>query len=251
MFSSRASRRAMRRYFPGPRPQKSDAALFSRAASVKERCCSFFSRFSTKDARFASNEVQGRVLLRRHSTLWIVAISLLGTAAVALRWLLQETGALWTKLRFRPYLPDPDLGWRRSDEAYVWLGLDALASTFFLALAIGGAAFYLRRRERLLGAPAPRLRAILVALSLPSLVLPLLAFASGLPADEGRETRPLRRASAPESGIAGALPDLPSGSYELLPHPEAALVARLEAGGEVFEARFAGGLEGRVARRSW
>ena len=71
-----------------------------------------------------------------------------GIAALLIltRWLWQGTSNLYTKLALKPYLPDPDLGWRRSDDSYVWLGLDVLAICVAVAIGVVVVTYFVRKK---------------------------------------------------------------------------------------------------------
>lgn len=157
------------------------------------------------------------------------------------RWLWQGTGNVYSKLDLKVYLPDADLGWRRTEEGFSWIGLDLVV--ILLALAVG---VYLS--VRFLG-KRPHVLAKLVVgasktLALVSLLVPLYFFLGGAPPSGAKDSLPSTAITAPTSGILASLPDLPAGRYDVVPHADAAVTAKLKAGGEVFDARFSGGLEG-------
>jgi hypothetical protein len=161
-----------------------------------------------------------------------------------LRWLLQGSGNLYTATAHRYYVADPDLGWRVVDNGPPWLGLEILAVIAGVAVGLVAAAWLLRRLERRRGAPLGWVRiALWIAAALP-LAVPAWAFAGGFAPDGAREQLPAGLAQAPTSGIDGSLPGLAAGTYRVVPHSGTSITARLSAGGEAFEARFAGGIEG-------
>ena len=171
----------------------------------------------------------------------------MGVAAAlsAVRWWLQDSGNLYSQLEKRLYVADPDLGWRLAPGGPPWLGLDAVAALLGLGAAIALAALLLRRRERARG-PAVWPRRAVAAAGWLSLAVPLWAFAGGLGPDGAVEALPGGVTSAPRDGVRGALPGLPAGAYQVLQHRGGVVSATLRAGGEVFEARFGGGMRGEL-----
>jgi polyisoprenoid-binding protein YceI len=160
------------------------------------------------------------------------------------RWLVQGSGNLYTVLEKRFYVPDADLGWRVSAAHPAWIGLDTCAGVAALAMltVIGG--YVIGRREARRGVRSPLLRATAWTLGAVAMIVPLAAFASGsrpsgaveaFPGDAGQ---PL-----PENALTGRL-DAPAGRYEVVPHAGTSITARLSAGGETFDARFASHLDG-------
>lgn len=138
----------------------------------------------------------------------------------------------------QPYLPDADLGWRRSEESHVWLGLDVLA--ICLAVAVGAVfvTYFVRKKGFAHVSLAIEVLAGVV------LLIPLFALLGGAPPEGAREAQPVAEDRSIASGIVGSLPNLPSGRYVIVEQKDAAVAAQLVAGGEEFEARFAGGLKG-------
>jgi polyisoprenoid-binding protein YceI len=163
-------------------------------------------------------------------------------AAGLLRWHLQGSGNLYTQPARRAYVADPDLGWRLVEGGPPWLGLEVLGLIAGVAAAIGAGAWLVGRLERR-GRRRPRLRALLWAAGALPLSVPMWAFAGGLGPPGAVDARPAPADGAPVEGIAGAL-DAPAGRWQVLPHAGSAITARVSAGGEVFEARFAGDLTG-------
>ena len=154
------------------------------------------------------------------------------------RWYTQGSYNLYTAFEKRFYVPDPDLGWRISKQHPIWLGLDvcAVIAALVVAVAIGGVV--VRRRIR-----APVLRAITWIVAALPMTVPALAFASGPGPLHGRETLPPRAAVLVEDGIEGSI-DAPAGRYVVVAHDGTSITAHLSAGGEAFDARFAGDLDG-------
>lgn len=173
-----------------------------------------------------------------------VTLPLVALAGALVRWKLQGSGNLYTALDKRFYVPDPDLGWKVSPEHPIWLGLEVcaiLAATAF-GLAIGGYVIgKLQARGRRVG--ALRIAAWVVAAA--TLVVPIAAFASGGAPAGARDMLPAADAVKLETGIAGTLA-LPAGTYRVVDHAGTALSARIDAGGEAFDARFARGITGEV-----
>jgi len=154
------------------------------------------------------------------------------------RWLWQGTSNLYTKLSLQPYLPDADLGWRRSEDSHLWLGLDVIAICLAVAFGVVVVTYFVRKKGFARVSLAMEVLAGLVIL------VPLFALLGGSPPDNARETQPRENIRSIASGIRGSLPSLPSGRYVIIEQKDAAVAAQLVAGGEKFEARFAGGLRG-------
>ncbi len=159
-------------------------------------------------------------------------------SASLVRWYVQGSGNLYTALSKRFYVPDPDLGWRVSAEHPLWLGLDACAVIVALALVVVAVALITRRLERASERRLRRLRVVSWTVASLSLAVPAAAFASGAGPLRARDTLPAGTAVRIEDGVAGSL-DAPPGRYVVLAHPGTAVTARLSAGGETFDARFA------------
>lgn len=165
----------------------------------------------------------------------------LATALALGRWLWQGTGNVYSKLDLKLYLVDPDLGWRRTEAGYTWLGLDLIAVLVavtigvFLVLRFAGSR---QHRAAKALALAAKLASVLV------IAVPLYALLGGAPPSGARDTLPSSSIAAPTNGIEASLTALPPGRYLVVPHPDAAITAKLNAGGETFDARFAGGLTG-------
>jgi polyisoprenoid-binding protein YceI len=173
-----------------------------------------------------------------------VATPIAALIASLLRWWLQDSGNLYTAVEKRFYVPDPDLGWRVSELHPVWLGLDlcAVIAALAVALAIGG--WVIRRRESKRHAPSTGLRAIAWMLGAVSVVAPVAAYASGSRPAGARDVLPVESSDIPAmTGIAGGVA-APAGRYEVVPHDGTSITAHLVAGGESFDARFAGEIQG-------
>lgn len=172
-----------------------------------------------------------------------VLLALVALIAALARWATQGSGNLYTAIEKRFYVPDPDLGWTIAPEHPVWLGLEISAIIAALAAALIVAGFVIKRLEVRRRRPVLRAASWLVAAA--PLAIPLFAFASGGAPAGARDTLPASRAVVLEEGIQGSL-DLPSGRYVVVPHSGSAITAKVTAGGEAFEARFAGDLLGSI-----
>jgi polyisoprenoid-binding protein YceI len=156
--------------------------------------------------------------MKRFAPSGLVLVALVASLA---RWALQGSHNIYTALSKRFYVPDPDLGWRISDDHPVWLGLEVCAVLLLIAV---GLAFFKRRR-------------ILEVLAALTLAVPIIAFATGAGPADARDTLPPSDIVKLEGGIEGAL-DSPAGDYVAIPHAGTAVTAHLSAGGEAFDARF-------------
>lgn len=173
-----------------------------------------------------------------------VILAVAALVAALVRWYVQGSHNVYTALVKRFYVPDPDLGWRVSTQHPIWLGLDACAVIAALVLALAAVAFVISRRERVRRAPMTtvvRVAAWIVALVV--LAVPAAAFASGPGPLHARDTLPASTAVLIETGIEGSL-DAPDGSYVVVGHAGTSVTAHLSAGGEAFDARFAGDVTG-------
>lgn len=150
---------------------------------------------------------------------------------------------LYTALVKRFYVPDPDLGWRVSTQHPIWLGLDACAVIIVLSAAVAGAGVMIRRRERARTDPATIARFVSWSVAVCTLGIPAAAFASGPGPLHARDALPATAAVRIETGIEGSL-DAPPGAYAVVSHAGTAITAHLSAGGEAFDARFAGDITG-------
>jgi polyisoprenoid-binding protein YceI len=154
------------------------------------------------------------------------------------RWYVQGSHNLYTAFEKRFYVPDPDLGWRISTQHPIWLGLDVCAVIAIVAVGVAIGAIIIRRRGR-----APVLRAITWSVAILPLAVPAVAFTSGPGPLHGQDTLPARAAVLVEDGIDGSL-DAPAGRYVVASHEGTSITAHLSAGGEAFDARFAGDVAG-------
>lgn len=176
-----------------------------------------------------------------------VVLPLAALIASLVRWLTQGSGNVYTALDKRFYVPDPDLGWRVSDQHPIWLGLEVCAIIAAIAggLAVGG--WIIRRREAKLGQRATLLRTAAWIVAAVPLVVPLAAFSSGSAPAGARDILPTATATSGPAveGIAGSL-ELPAGRYEVVAHAGTSITAKPSAGGEEFDARFT-----KDVRGSW
>lgn len=163
-------------------------------------------------------------------------------AAGLVRWALQGSGNLYTATSRRAYVPDPDLGWRVVEDGPPWLGLEVLGIVLAIVVGVLAGAYLVRRLERT--RPRAGLRVALWAAGVLPLALPAWAFAGGFGPAGARDTLPATATGlAAGEGIDGAL-DAPAGRWTVLAHPGSSITARVSAGGEAFDARFARGIEG-------
>jgi polyisoprenoid-binding protein YceI len=173
-----------------------------------------------------------------------VTLPVVALITALVRWQLQGSRNVYTALAKRFYIPDPDLGTRISTEHRIWLGLEvcAVIAAIAVGLAVGG--WIIRRREAMRGAPAPTLRGAAWAVAALPLLAPIAAFVSGGRPTGGLDTLPAGAAVAVvETGRAGTV-NAPAGRYEVVAHAGTSITAHLSAGGETFDARFGGGIEG-------
>jgi polyisoprenoid-binding protein YceI len=165
-------------------------------------------------------------------------------AAGLVRWLLQGSGNVYTMTSRRAYVPDPDLGWRVVDGGPPWLGLELLGVVLGVLGAVVVGAWLVRRLERSRGGARRGLRIALWAPGVVTLAVPLWAFAGGFGPAGARDTLPNGVANGPAGAeITGTL-DAPAGRWEVVQHSGTAITARVSAGGESFDARFAGDVQG-------
>lgn len=150
---------------------------------------------------------------------------------------MQGSGNLYTALEKRFFVPDPDLQWRISDRHPIWLGLEVCAVLAGWLVATLVACWFISRRERA-GRGSSILRGALWVVAALSLAIPAAAFLSGSRPAGAVDLRPVTAAKVVDSGFDGKLA-LPAGRYEVVAHEATAVVARVSAGGEAFDARFA------------
>lgn len=177
-----------------------------------------------------------------------VVVALVALIAALVRWAIQGSRNLYTSFEKTFYVPDPDAGWAVSSHHPVWLGLEAIAVIGAVAAGVLAAGWYIRRRERKTAARSKVLRGATWGVAALQLAIPALAFASGSRPAGGRDVRPQREAVAIDTAaqpapITGSL-DLPAGRYEVVAHKLTEIAARLQAGGETFDARFAEDVQG-------
>jgi polyisoprenoid-binding protein YceI len=170
---------------------------------------------------------------------------MLACLASVARWLMQDSGNLYTDFGRDFYIPDPDLGWRLVSTTRLWLGVDAVLLLGLCCLAVAASAFVVGRIESKSGQKRKMLRRALVGLGTMTWLVPLWAFGTGLAPEGARDKLPAQRFALVEgSGLQGRLLAVSAGGYELLPHAGTQITASVKAGGETFEARFAGNPKG-------
>lgn len=179
------------------------------------------------------------------SPYWATIPAALALAASLARWLLQSSDNLYTAPTKRFYLPDPDLGWRIAAESPVWLGLDAIAALGVFTVSLAVVAWFVRQREQAPDRPWRQARVALWGLSAVTLALPVWAFTSGTRPEGAREELPAGVIGPAPGGFEGALAGLPAGTYQVVAG-HSSITARVKAGGEEFDATFAGNLAGAV-----
>lgn len=172
-------------------------------------------------------------------------LALAALIASLVRWWLQGSHNLYTALDKRFYVPDPDLGWRISNDTPIWLGLEVCGILAGLAVGLVVGGWIINRRERAIGREASILRVTAWVVAAIAPAVPVLAFLSGAGPAVRRDTLPTAAAvDRPVDGITGSL-DLPPGRYEVVPHAGTSITAKISAGGEAFDARFAEEVHGR------
>lgn len=174
-----------------------------------------------------------------------VLVTVVALVAALVRWSTQGSGNLYTAFAKRFYVADPDLGWKVSSSHPVWLGLEVCAIILAIALGLVVAGWIIRKREAKTGTRATLLRAASWVVAVIPLAVPIAAFASGGAPVGARDMLPASQAVAIETGVTGAL-DLPAGLYRVLAHPGSVITAKLSAGHEEFDARFAGDIAGTI-----
>ena len=176
---------------------------------------------------------------------WSALLSMLACMASVARWMMQGSENLYTDFGRDFYIPDPDLGWRLVTTSRLWLGLDAVLLLLLCACAVAAGTFLLVRTESKSGQERKMLRRALVGVGIATCLVPVWAFATGLAPEGARDKLPAQRfASVVGSGLQGSLQTVSAGGYELLAHAGTQITATVKAGGETFEARFAGDPQG-------
>ena len=164
-----------------------------------------------------------------------------------MRWLVQGSGNVYTAPSRRYYLPDDLLGWRVVHDGPVWLGLEVLAVLGAVGVAVAVGAWWIRRRERREQTVWRPLRPALWLLAALPLAVPVWAWTSGLSPDEARDRLPVAEGvelEAAPAGVSGRLADAPAGRYQVVAGEGSAITAGLKAGGDSFDARFTGNIDG-------
>ena len=160
---------------------------------------------------------------------------------------MQGSSNVYTDVSKSFYVPDADVGWRRLDDGPVWLGLDFIGFVAAVLVALAVASVLVARRERARGGRRTFLRKAIVAASALPILVPIAAFATGGRPEGGVDQLPTSAAAVDLSNVAdvtGSLPGLPAGRYAVVTHANSAITAKLSAGGESFDARFASGIRG-------
>lgn len=173
-----------------------------------------------------------------------LTLALAALVGGVVKWVVQGSSNVYSSLHQRLYVPDVDFGWRESSQHPVWLGLDALAALTGVVVAAAVAALWIKRREIANKARATILRTMAWVAAAGSCVVPIGAFYSGAAPPGARIALPFgATAAAPTEGIEGALA-LPPGRYHVVAHRGTAVTARINAGGDEFDARFQGDPQG-------
>jgi len=175
-----------------------------------------------------------------------VLLPLAALIASLARWLLQGSGNNFTTLNKRLYIPDPDLGWAIASEHPIWLGLEVIGVIAGVAFGCAVGGFLIRKLKPKRPRLAQGLWIAAWVAGAATLIVPIAAFASGGGIEGARDTLPDRAPGTAVEGIAGAL-ELPAGRYEIVPHAGTSITARVSAGGEAFDARFAEDVKGSFA----
>lgn len=172
---------------------------------------------------------------------WLVALPAAATALAAIRWATQGSQNLYSTMAHRYYVPDPDLGWRLVEDGPVWLGLDVVAGLSLATVALWGLGH--RLTAHVTESQSSWVRVLGAAGAL-TLLVPLIAWWSGMPPDSARARRPAIEAAPVGSGIEASLPGFAQATYRVA-EPASSVTATVSAGGEQFETRF-GGLTGEL-----
>ncbi len=182
--------------------------------------------------------------LKKASPYWAALVPVVALAAAGLRWLSQGSSNVYTDVDRRFYVPDEATGWASSETGAVWLGLDSLAVIAAFAVAAVAASWIIRRRESKRERTWTSARYALWPAVAMTLLVPAWAVASGGRPSGGKDFLPAGLAQAPADGINGRIEGAPKGTYRVVANGKSVVAVRLHAGGEEFEARFAGGLKG-------
>ena len=153
-------------------------------------------------------------MFKRFLPVVLVVAALLASLA---RWALQGSHNIYTALAKRFYVPDPDLGWRISNQHPLWLGLEICAVLLATAIGLALVLVFVRRKIVAIGAHV---------VGVLTLAVPILAFASGAGPIGGKDTLPPSAAVKLEGGIEGAL-GAPAGDYAVVSHAGTAVTAHL------------------------
>ena len=184
-------------------------------------------------------------MLRRSPFILLIAPTLALLASVA-RWVVQGSGNRFTTIHQRFYVPDPDLGFRVSKLTAMWLGLEIIGAMAGAVVGLFLLIVLIRRRERRLHTMKLGLRSVLFVLGLFPLAIPIAAFASGLGPIGGTIALPKGATAAPPTtGIEGSL-HAAAGTYHVIKHPGSSITVKVSAGGDTFDAIFAGDVTGTL-----
>ncbi len=172
------------------------------------------------------------------------ALLAVGLPAVAcslalIRWKLQGQENIFSDVDKSFYIPDPDLLWRYVDTSVFWVGLDLIILFALLGLGTLGAALLLRFLEKKRKFEVRWAHRLLWSLAAVPLVIPCWAFLSGFGPSNARLTLPQQGTTIVAAEIKGSLPSLPPGEYAVQT-AHSSLIAKLHAGGDIFDARFTG-----------
>lgn len=178
------------------------------------------------------------------SPFWPAILPGLALALGVARWLVQGSGNLYTDADKRFYVPDPDLGWRAIGDGPPWLGLELLAVIAAIGVAAAFGGWLIRRRERRTLERWSAARLCLWFVAAMPMAVPAWAFAGGGAPADSVEYLPAGLVEAPTGGVSGGLSKMPAGTYEAIDHDGSSITAHIFAGGDEFDARFAGGVGG-------
>lgn len=171
-------------------------------------------------------------------------IGFVGAALWTVRYIVQGTQTVWTDNARTFYTKDSNLGFRPTDDAWAWLGLDGLGVIAAVIIGVAALRFLVSGKgetagfRRVVGTLVTIGSVILFAAP----VLPVIAFVSGMPPEGAIAVLP--GAEAGPAVVAGAGPvsvAAPGGRYVPAGDESLHLVAaQITAGGETFDARFSG-----------